>query len=100
MPRVLAWPLCMTMAEPISARPVAAVTGGLGGIGGGIVVALTQRGFDVVVCDRSIDPAAGEILQGRAARDTRLSFVRGCVATLGEHHRVVYGPFKPFGRVR
>jgi NAD(P)-dependent dehydrogenase (short-subunit alcohol dehydrogenase family) len=89
----------MTMAEPISARPVAAVTGGLGGIGGGIVVALTQRGFDVVVCDRSIDPAAAENLEARAARDTRLSFVSGDLARLEDHHQFVDAMFNAFGRI-
>jgi hypothetical protein len=34
-------------------RYVAAVTGGMGGIGQGIVIALTQRDFDVVVCDQT-----------------------------------------------
>ena len=32
-----------------STLKVAAVTGGMGGIGQGIVIALTQRDFDVVV---------------------------------------------------
>src|SRR3954466_15659331 len=40
-----------TAAPP---RRVALVTGGTGGIGEGVVTALTQRGFDVVVTDRSI----------------------------------------------
>src|SRR3954447_14574747 len=40
-----------TAAPP---RRVAPVTGGPGGIGEGVVTALTQRGFDVVVTDRSI----------------------------------------------
>jgi 3-oxoacyl-[acyl-carrier protein] reductase len=77
------------MAEPVSTHKVAAVTGGLGGIGGGIVVALTRRGFDVVVCDRSIDPAAAESLEARAAPDTRLSFVSGDLANLEDHHHFV-----------
>jgi 3-oxoacyl-[acyl-carrier protein] reductase len=88
-----------SMAGPISAHPVAAVTGGLGGIGGGIVVALTQRGFDVVVCDRSIDPAAAESLEARAAPDTRLSFVSGDLAKEKDHHRFVDAMFNAFGRI-
>jgi 3-oxoacyl-[acyl-carrier protein] reductase len=41
--------LCLTRLR----RYVAAVTGGMGGIGQGIVIALTQRDFDVVVCDQT-----------------------------------------------
>jgi 3-oxoacyl-[acyl-carrier protein] reductase len=87
------------MAEPISTRPVATVTGGLGGIGSGIVVALTRRGFDVVVCDRSIDPAAAESLAARTAPDTRLSFVSGDLADLAYQPRFVEEIFKAFGRI-
>ena len=41
--------LCLTRLR----RYVAAVTGGMGGIGQGIVNALTQRDFDAVVCDQT-----------------------------------------------
>jgi NAD(P)-dependent dehydrogenase (short-subunit alcohol dehydrogenase family) len=41
------------MSDPTSTHKVAAVTDGMGGIGQGIVVALPQRDFDVVVCDRN-----------------------------------------------
>src|SRR5260370_38466411 len=95
----LVWPLCMTVAGTISVRPVAAVTGGLGGIGGGIVVALTRRGFDVVVCDRSIDPAAAESLEARAAPDARLSFVSGDLPNLEDHQHFVDAMVNTFGRI-
>jgi NAD(P)-dependent dehydrogenase (short-subunit alcohol dehydrogenase family) len=53
-----------TAAPP---RRVALVTGGTGGIGGGVVTALAQRGFDVVVTDRSIGGhARGRRAGGRA----------------------------------
>ena len=54
----------------------AAVTGGMAGIGQCIVVALTRRDFDVVVCDRTIDPAIAESMTTNAAPGARLSFVK------------------------
>jgi NAD(P)-dependent dehydrogenase (short-subunit alcohol dehydrogenase family) len=77
---------------------VAAVTGGMGGIGGGIVVALARRGFDVVVCDRSIDPAIAETLKAQAA-PAALAFVAGDLADLADHPRLVDAMFAAFGRV-
>jgi NAD(P)-dependent dehydrogenase (short-subunit alcohol dehydrogenase family) len=74
--------------DPRLARRVAAVTGGMGGIGGGIVVALTRRQFDVVVCDRTIDEVSAENLTAQAAPapGAQLSFanedVGRAVATL------------------
>lgn len=87
------------MAESVAARRVAAVTGGLGGIGAGIVVALTRRDFDVVVCDRMIDPAAAKRLAGRAASGTRLDHVAGDLADLTDHPRFIDAMFDAFGRV-
>jgi 3-oxoacyl-[acyl-carrier protein] reductase len=78
-------------------RRVALVTGGTGGIGGGVVTALTQRGFDVVVSDRAMDPA--DALKARAAADARLAFVTGDVADLTDHPRFVDAAFAAFGRV-
>lgn len=78
---------------------VAAVTGGMGGIGQGITVALTQRGFDVVVCDRAIDPDAAETLRARAAPGTRLAFAAGDLADLADHPRFVDAVFSAFGRL-
>jgi 3-oxoacyl-[acyl-carrier protein] reductase len=65
-----------TAAPPLR---VALVTGGTGGIGEGVVTALTQRGFDVIATDRAIDPAAANELKARAAADARLDFKNGCV---------------------
>ena len=80
-------------------RRVALVTGGTGGIGGGVVTALTQRGFDLVVSDRAMDPAAADTLKARAAADARLAFVTGDVADLTDHPRFVDAAFTAFGRV-
>ncbi len=96
---ILVRPLRATMAEPAAARRVAAVTGGLGGIGEGIVVALTRRGFDVVVCDRKIDPTAAESLEDRAASGARLSFVGGDLADLEDHPRFIEAVSSAFGRI-
>ena len=82
-----------------AARRVAAVTGGLGGIGAGIVAALTRRAFDVVVCDRAIDPAAADALANEAAAGARLCFVAGDLADLRDHRRFVDAVFAAFGRI-
>ena len=60
------------MPDPASTPKVAAVTGGMGGIGQGIVTALTQRDFDVVVCDRTIDPAIAERMTTNATTNAAL----------------------------
>lgn len=87
------------LADPRTGRRVAAVTGGLGGIGAGIVAALTRRAFDVVVCDRSIDPTAAEALTAEVKSDARLCFVGGDLADLHDHPRLVDAVFAAFGRL-
>lgn len=81
------------------ARRIAAVAGGLGGIGAGIVVALTRRAFGIIVCDRTIDAAAAEELKSRVATDARLAFVEGDSAALSNNGRLVEAMFAAFGRV-
>jgi 3-oxoacyl-[acyl-carrier protein] reductase len=85
--------------NPRLARRVAAVTGGMGGIGGGIVVALTRRGFDVVVCDLTIDEVIAENLKVRAAPGAQLSFANGDLADLNDHPRFVDAIFSAFGHI-
>jgi len=82
-----------------SSHRVALVTGGTGGIGIGVVLALTQRGFDVVVSDRVIDPAAADDLRSRAAANTQLAFVEGDLADIGDHPRLLDEVFAAFGRL-
>ena len=60
----------MTSSAAIPCR-VALVTGG------GVVTALTQRGF--VATDLAIDPAADDDLKARVAANARLDLVTGCV---------------------
>jgi NAD(P)-dependent dehydrogenase (short-subunit alcohol dehydrogenase family) len=86
------------MVELSSERRVGVVTDGMGGIGSGIVVALTKRGFDIVVCDLQIDQAAAETLRARTAPGSRLSFVSGDLADLADHPRFVDAIFDAFGQ--
>jgi len=87
------------MSEQTKDRRAAAVTGGLGGIGAGITIGLTHRGFDVVVCDRQIDPDAAAQLTAQAEPNARLSFVAGDLADLDDHPRFVDAVFGAFGRL-
>ncbi len=86
-------------AGALPERRVGAVTGGLGGIGAGTAVALTRRGFDVVVCDRAIDPIRAGDLQAQAMPGARMAFVAGDVADLADHGRFVDAVFGAFGRL-
>ena len=75
------------MPDPPSTLKVAAVTGGMGGISQGIVIALTQPDFDVVAGDRTIDPAIAERMTTNttnAALGARLSFIRNDLADPGD----------------
>src|SRR5271165_2949563 len=80
-------------------RRVALVTGGAGGIGGGIVLALTRRGFDVVVSDRAISPTAANDLKSGAAAGASLAFVEGDLADLEDLPRFVEQAFAAFGQI-
>jgi NAD(P)-dependent dehydrogenase (short-subunit alcohol dehydrogenase family) len=77
------------MPDPPSTPEVAAVTGGMDGIGQGIAIALTQRDFDVVVCYRTIDPAIAERITTNAALSARLSFIRNDLADPADLPRFV-----------
>jgi 3-oxoacyl-[acyl-carrier protein] reductase len=87
------------MPDPPSTPEVAAVAGGIGGIGPGIVIALTERDFDVVVCDRTIDPAIAERMTTNAALGARLSFIRNDLADPADLPRFVDAIFAAFGHI-
>ena len=87
----------MRMVESTSMRRAALVTGGMGGIGRGVVTALIGRGFDVVVGDRTIDPAASNDLRARSLPEARLAFLEGDLADLEDHARFVDQAFGFFG---
>jgi len=80
-------------------RRVAAVTGGLGGIGQGIVKALTTRDFDVVVCGREYKRETFNALKSSIAEDAKLAFVSGDVGNLDDHPRYVNEIFGAFDRL-
>jgi NAD(P)-dependent dehydrogenase (short-subunit alcohol dehydrogenase family) len=87
------------MPDPPSTPEVAAVAGGMGGIGPGIVIALTERDFDVVVCDRTIDPAIAEGMTTNAALGACLSFIRNDLADPADLPRFVDAIFAAFGHI-
>ncbi|MEX3899293.1 3-ketoacyl-ACP reductase [Paraburkholderia sp. BR10954] len=78
---------------------VALVTGGMGGIGGGITIALANRGFDIVVADRLIDEARVSALRSEVPATARLAFVKGDLSDLADHPRFVAAAFDAFGRI-
>jgi NAD(P)-dependent dehydrogenase (short-subunit alcohol dehydrogenase family) len=82
-----------------ASRRVALVTGGTGGIGSGVALALTERGFDVVVSDLRIAGEAVEDMKTRAAPGAGLAFVQGNVADVDDHPRFVGEAFSAFGRI-
>jgi 3-oxoacyl-[acyl-carrier protein] reductase len=89
----------IAMPDPPSTPEVAAVAGGIGGIGPGIVIALTQRDFDVVVCDRTIDPAIAERMTPSAALGARLSFIRIDLADPADLPRFLDAIFAALGHI-
>jgi 3-oxoacyl-[acyl-carrier protein] reductase len=89
----------MIMSDPTSTHKVAAVTGGMGGIGQGIMIALTQRDFDVVVCDRTIDPAIANSTTANVAPGARISFVKNDLADSADLPPFVDQIFAAFGHL-
>lgn len=86
------------MPDPASTLKVAAVTARMG-IGQGIVIALTQRDFDVVVGDQTIDPAIAERITTDADPGERLSFIRNDLADPGDLPRFADAIFTAFGHI-
>jgi NAD(P)-dependent dehydrogenase (short-subunit alcohol dehydrogenase family) len=70
----------------------------MGGIGQGIVIALTQRDFDAVVGDQTIDPAIAERMTNNAAPGARLSF-RNDRTDPGDLPRFADAIFTAFGHI-
>ena len=87
------------MNDFVLPRRVALVTGGAGGIGGGIVQALTQRSLDNDSwSDRAIGPTAAKPEIQRRHRAS-LEFVEGDLADLDNLPRFVDQAFAAFGRI-
>jgi len=80
-------------------RPTALVTGGRRGIGRASAFALAEVGFDVVINDLARDADAEETLDGIAKRGGGAQFVRGDLADLAQHERIVAQSWAAFGGV-
>nr|WP_255561733.1 3-ketoacyl-ACP reductase [Pseudohoeflea sp. DP4N28-3] len=73
------------------------VTGGRRGIGRAIAFALVEHGFDVVINDLERDNAVEETLAGIVARGGRSAFVKGNVAAVEDHEKLVDAAWSAFG---
>ena len=80
-------------------KPVALVTGGNRGIGRAIVVALAQRGFDVVVNDLTRTGDSEASLERAQGHGVRAAFVAGDISDTSGHHAFVDACFNAFGRL-
>ncbi len=81
--------------------PVALVTGAARdrGIGGGIALALAERGFDVAIADREHEDEAARRVAEIEALGRRSVFVRGDVSRPDENERLVSEAAERLGRL-
>ena len=70
-------------------KPIALVTGGNRGIGRAAVLALAQRGFDVVFADLADNDDTAVTRREAEALGARASFVAADIANLADHARIV-----------
>jgi NAD(P)-dependent dehydrogenase (short-subunit alcohol dehydrogenase family) len=83
----------------VTARPVALVTGAGRGIGRGCARSLAERGYDVVVHERSPDEPCEGTLADVAAAGGRSARVHGDIAELDGHAGLVERAGQAFGRL-
>ncbi|QDZ02305.1 3-ketoacyl-ACP reductase [Nitratireductor mangrovi] len=79
------------------ASRVALVTGGRRGIGRAIAVSLADHGFDVVITDLECDEAARQTLAEIESKGCRAAFVKGNVADIEDHERLISDVLSAFG---
>jgi 3-oxoacyl-[acyl-carrier protein] reductase len=70
-------------------KPIALVTGGNRGIGRGIVLALAQRGFDIVIADIVEADDTRRTRDDAEALGARTTFVCADIADLSQHARII-----------
>jgi NAD(P)-dependent dehydrogenase (short-subunit alcohol dehydrogenase family) len=80
-------------------KPVALVTGGNRGIGRGIVLALAQRDFNVVVNDLSRTPDTDGVLMAAEQHGAGVAFVPGDISETARRGALVDAAFQAFGRI-
>lgn len=78
---------------------VAIVTGSSRGIGRGIVLALAERGWDVVINYRGNRQAAEETQQAVKDQQIRSIIIQGNVALSEDREKLVQGTIEGFGRI-
>ena len=80
-------------------RKVALVTGGRRGIGRGIVCALAEAGFDIVISDVAQDADASETLKMARSRGVKAIFVEQNLADLATHEVLLEHVYSMSGRL-
>lgn len=86
--------------EPnLAERKVALVTGGRRGIGRGIVCALAEAGFDIVISDVAQDADASETLKMARSRGVKAIFVEQNLADLATHEVLLEHVYSMSGRL-
>lgn len=82
-----------------SDRPVAIVTGGLQGLGLGIVLAMLDEGFDIAIIDLPDSPPLPEPVSSTPDRAKRCRYYRMDIADIHRHDEILSAIHADFGRM-